>query len=86
MLPVLEFILCLTKDSKTVKLTAFSIKTVPQILFLLFFSINNTKEKLYDNVQEMINFSLKTSIQKYPTFCSWYNVFSANVSDFNIKN
>ena len=30
----------------------------------------------------MFNFNPKLSIQKYPIFCRWYNVFSANVSDF----
>ena len=30
----------------------------------------------------MFKFNPKMSIQKYPTFCSWYNFFSANVSDF----
>ena len=31
----------------------------------------------------MFRLNSKTSIQKYPIFCSWYNVFSANVSDFH---
>ena len=38
----------------------------------------------------MLNFNPKTSIWKYPIFCSWYNFFNANVSDFytyfTIKN
>ena len=29
----------------------------------------------------MFSFNPKTSIRKYPTFCSRYNFFSANVSD-----
>ena len=30
----------------------------------------------------MFNSNPKTSIQKYPIFCSYYNVFIADVSDF----
>ena len=30
----------------------------------------------------MFNFNSKASIQKHPTFCSWYNFFNTNVSDF----
>ena len=30
----------------------------------------------------MFSFNPKTSIQKYLIFYSWYNFFSANVSDF----
>ena len=30
----------------------------------------------------MPNSNPKTDIQKYPIFCSWYNFFIANVSDF----
>ena len=31
---------------------------------------------------EVFNFNPNTSIQKYPTFWSWYNFFSTNVSNF----
>jgi hypothetical protein len=48
----------------------------------LFFSLNNTKKTLYANVPEMLKFDIRMSIRKYPISCSWYNFFSANVSDF----
>ena len=34
----------------------------------------------------MLNFDSKTSVQKYHIFCSWYNFFSTNVSDFYCLN
>jgi hypothetical protein len=49
---------------------------------LLFFPLNDPKKALYAKVTEMFNFNLRMSIQKYSIFCSWYNIFSANVSDF----
>ena len=48
----------------------------------LSFPLNDIKKTIYSNVPEMLNFDQKTSIQKYPIFCSWYNCFGANVSDF----
>jgi hypothetical protein len=52
------------------------------ILTQLSLSLNNVKIALYANVPEVFAFNLKMSIQKYLIFCSWYNCFSANVSDF----
>ena len=37
---------------------------------------------LYANVPEIFKVNSKISIQKYPIFCNWYILFSANVSDF----
>ena len=70
---------------KYVKYTTFFPKNWTSFFIsalLFFFSLNNTKKKSYFNVSEMLNFNPKTSNQKYPIFCSWYNVFIANVSDF----
>ena len=33
-----------------------------------FFSLNNTKKKMYANVLEMFSFDSKTSIRRYPIF------------------
>ena len=79
-----KIILYLMEDSKRRKIHCFLLKNwvSPIILAQLSFSLNNTEKKLYANVPEIINFNSKTSIQKYPIFCSCYNVSSANVSDF----
>jgi hypothetical protein len=72
------------KNSKIGKVYCFFLKNWVSLFIpaLLFTSPNNTNKKLYINVLEMFSFNPKTSIQKYPIFCSWYNFFSANVSDF----
>ena len=72
------------KDSKTCKIFCFFLESWAYIFIpaQLFFSLNNTKKKLYINVPEMINFNPKISIWRYSIFCSWYNFFTANVSDF----
>ena len=64
-------------SQKYIKLTNFSLKIGSHFSSLidLFFLQINIKKKLYSNVPEMSNFNPKTSIQKYPIFCSWYNVF-----------
>ena len=69
---------------KYLKFTSFLLKTESHFLSLIyfFFPQNNTKKKLYTNVPEISKFNSKTSIQKYLIFCSWYNFFIANVSDF----
>ena len=38
--------------------------------------------KFYANILEMLNFNPKMRFQKYSICGGWYNVFSANVSDF----
>ena len=58
----------------------FSLKT--ESYFSTLSSLNNSKKKLYANVSEMFSIDPKTSIRKYLIFCSFYNFFSANVSDF----
>ena len=84
MLPVRKFISYLMKYSKPRKIHYFFLENWASLFIstLLFFSLNNIKEKVYANVPEMLNFNPKTSIQKYPIFYSWYNFFNANVSDF----
>jgi hypothetical protein len=71
-------------DSKTRSYHCFFLKNWASLFTyaLLFFLLNNTKKELYPNVPEMFYSNLKTSIQKYPIFCSRYNFSSANVSDF----
>jgi hypothetical protein len=84
MLSIPKFILYLAKDSKIRKTRYFFFgnQVLLSSLFYFIFSLNDTKKKLYVNIPEMFNFNPKTSIQKYPIFCSWYNVLTANVSDF----
>lgn len=84
MLPIPKFILFLTKNSKTGKIYCFFLKNCASLFIpnLLFFPLNNPKKKLYANVPEMCKFNPKMSNQKYPIFCSWYNFFCVNVSDF----
>ena len=84
MMSIPKFILYLTKNSKTGKIHCFFFIYRVSLFIpdLLFFPLNNPKRELYANAPEMHNFDLKTSIRKYPIFCSRYNFFSANVSDF----
>ena len=83
MLLVFTFKLYPTKDSNIGKTNAFSLKIEPYFSSLLvFFPNNNTIKKVYASVPEMLSLNPKISIRKYPIFCSWYNFFSANVSDF----
>ena len=84
MLPVPEFILYLTKDSKTHKIHCFFFKNWVRLFISInfFFSLNNAKKKLYANVLEILKFNPKTNIRKYPILCNRYKVFSASVSDF----
>ena len=79
-----RIILCLTKASKICKIYCFFLETESHFssLIYFFFSQNSIKKKLYADLPEMFNSDPKTSIQKYPIFCSWYNVFISNVSDF----
>jgi hypothetical protein len=83
MQPIPKHILYVIKNSKTGKIYSFFLKNWASLFIsnLLFFSLNSIKVKLYFNVPEMSQFNPKTSIRKYPIFCSWYNFFSANVSD-----
>jgi hypothetical protein len=80
------------KNSKTVKLTAFFLKTVPRFssIIYFFFPLNNSKKALYANVPEMFKFNPKIIIPNYPIICSCCNAFSTNVSDssgyFTSKN
>ena len=91
MLLIPKFILHPTKNSKTGKIHCFFLKNWVSIFIpvQLLLSLNNIKKKVHNNMPEMFNFNLKTSIRKYPIFCSCYNFFCANVSDFythfNIK-
>ena len=85
LLPVPENIFYFMKDSKRRKISYFFLENWVSLFIsiqLFFFSLNKTKKKLYANVPEIFNFNPKTSIRKYPIFWSWYNFFSANVSDF----
>ena len=61
---------------KYVKFTDFSLETKSHFSSLTYFFSPqvNTKKRLYANVPEMPKFNPKISIQKYPIFCSWYNV------------
>ena len=73
------------KTKTQVNFTAFSslLETRPRFPSPInIFSINDVKEKLHANVPEMFNLTPRTSIWKYPIFCSWYNLFNANISDF----
>ena len=81
---VSKFILFLIKNSKTGKIYYFFLKKWVSFFntALLFFSLDNSEIVLYANVPKMFKFNPKISIQKYPIFCSWYNFFSANISDF----
>jgi hypothetical protein len=74
MLLIPKFILYSTKVSKARKTQCFFLKNCVTLFIsdILFFSQDNKKKKLYLNVPVMLNFNLKTSIQKYPIFCSWY--------------
>ena len=77
MLPIPKFILYLMRNSKTGKIQYVFFKNGAPLFIpnLLFLPLNNLKTTLYANVPEMCNSNSKTSIQKYPIFCSWYNVF-----------
>ena len=85
MLHIPKFILYTTKDSSEIgKIYFFLLENwVPLFICTqLYFSLNNTKKKLYTNEPEMLTFNPKTRFQKYSVFCSRYDFFSANVSDF----
>jgi hypothetical protein len=84
MLPVPELILCPLKASKTSKIHCFFPKNWASLFIpnLFFSPLYNPKKTSYANVPEIIKFNPKPSIQKYPIFCSWYNYFNANVSEF----
>ena len=84
MLSVPNFTLYLTKESKACKIHCFFLKKLGPTFHLcsIFFSLNNAKKKLNDNVPKMFNFNLKMSSRKYPIFCSCYYFLNVNVSDF----
>ena len=84
MLSVSKFVLYFMKDSEKGKIRCFLLENWDSLFIpaQLFFSLNNAKKNLYANVPDMPNFNSKTSIWKYPIFCTWYNLFSANISDF----
>ena len=84
MTPAPIFILYPMETSKAHKIYCFSFKNWA-LLFIPtqhFFLLDNMVNKLYANAPWMPNYNPKTSIQKYLTFSSLYNFFSANVSDF----
>ena len=67
MIPVLKFVLYLTKDSKTDKTHSILLKNWMRLFHhcLTFFSLNNTTKQLYVDVPEMFNFNSKTCFKKY---------------------